>query len=207
MSNAVFPSLPGIAWGIVKTPVFSTAIKRAASGREDRFAYFDSPMYRWSIPIEFLRDKMSAQNPDGPFNELKQLMGFYLARHGSFDSFLYEDPTDKIATEQRFGTGDGSTRAFQLGRSMGLQFFEAIENISGTPTITIDDVATTAFSVGSTGIVTFSSAPPAGSVLRWTGGFFYRVRFDSDEQDFTQMMRDIWEVSEITLYGALQNRV
>lgn len=207
MSDAVFPSLPGITWSIVKTPVFSTAIKKAKSGREDRIAYYDAPMCRWSIPFAFLRDRMTTQNPSGVYAELKRLMGFFYARRGRFDSFLFEDYTDHIATDQGFGTGDGHTRTFQLGRSMGAQFFEPIENIKGGPVVKISGVPTTAFTLGSTGIVTFSTAPAAGAALTWTGEFYYRCRFDTDEQDFTQMMHNIWEIDELPIYGALQNRI
>jgi len=32
----IFPSLPGLAWSVTKTPIFQTRIQRAVSGRESR---------------------------------------------------------------------------------------------------------------------------------------------------------------------------
>lgn len=206
MSDAVFPTLPGLSWGIIKTPTFSTKIQKAVTGRETRISYMPAPMVKFSLPYEFLRDKMTQQNPSGVYAELRQLMGFYLARQGSFDSFIYDDPTDNTATNQNIGLGDGSTKSFQLVRSFGSQFGEAVENINGTPTIYVNNVAT-AVTIGSTGIVTFASAPSAGAALSWTGQYYYRCRFDSDSYDFEQMMQDMWSLSSIELYGALQNRV
>jgi len=87
MSNAIFPVLPGITWDTVKTPIFNTVTKKAVSGRETRVAYMAAPMYSFKLNFEFLRDKMSVQVPASPFDELKQLMGFFISRQGSFDSF------------------------------------------------------------------------------------------------------------------------
>ena len=120
MSNAIFPVLPGITWDTVKTPIFNTVTKKAVSGRETRVAYMAAPMYSFKLNFEFLRDKMNVQVPASPFDELKQLMGFFISRQGSFDSFLFEDTTDNLATSQQFGTGNGSTTTFQLARDFGL---------------------------------------------------------------------------------------
>ena len=157
MSNAIFPALPGITWDTVKTPIFNTVVKKAVSGRETRVAYMATPMYTFKLVFEFLRDKMAVQVPSSPFDELKRLMGFFVNRQGSFDSFLFEDTTGNLATNQQFGTGNGSTTTFQLARDFGggTSFLEPVMNINGTATITGGSVA----SISSTGMVTFSSAP------------------------------------------------
>ena len=259
MSDAVFPTLPGLSWGIQKTPTWSTKIQKAVTGREIRISYMPAPMVKFSLPYDFLRDKMTQQNPSGVYAELRQLMGFYLARQGSFDSFLYEDTTDNTATVQPFGLGDGGSTAFQLLRSFGSQFAEAIENVkeaivyingvepttttygsawnegadtypspgslaplisygsswdenadsytSGTVSQVNPLAINPTYTVGNTGIVSFPTAPPSGSILTWTGTYYYRCRFDSDSYDFEQMMQDIWSLSSIELYGSLQNRI
>lgn len=210
MSNEIFPALPGLTWDRVKTPSFSTSISKAASGREIRVAYMASPMYTFKLVHEFLRDKMTTQNPTTPYNEFRLLAGFFNARQGSFDSFLFDDNTDNSATAQQFGTGDGTTTSFQLGRIVGGGtggLLEPVMNINGTPTIYKAGVATTAFTLGSTGVVTFSSAPASGVALSWTGGYYFRVRFETDSTDFAALMLDLWENGGINLYGSLSNKI
>ena len=52
-------------------------------------------------------------------------MGFFNARKGSFDNFLFDDPTDDTASSQNFGTGDGVTANFQLTSTYGNGSFNA----------------------------------------------------------------------------------
>ena len=103
MSTALFPTLPGLAFDVGKSPMFSTDVKTSVSGREMRRANWAHPIYQFTLTFEFLRDEAA-------FNELKTLAGFYLQRQGSFDSFLLSDPDDNSTTLQQFGVGDGVTR-------------------------------------------------------------------------------------------------
>ena len=116
MSNALYPTIPGIAWNVVRTPTFNTMSQRALSGRELRGTYQNFPLYQFDLVYEFLRDM--AATP-----ELATLTGFYLARQGSFDSFLFLDPADNAVTDMAFGVGDGVTTGFQLTRAYGSGFF------------------------------------------------------------------------------------
>ena len=52
MSNAIFPTLPGITWDTIKTPIFNTITKKAVSGRETRVAYMAAPMYSFK-PVSY----------------------------------------------------------------------------------------------------------------------------------------------------------
>ena len=273
MSNEVFPQFPGLGWGAKKTPVFTTNIQKSSIKTETRISYHDTPMYRWKLPLEFLRDDPNSQSPVGDEAEYKTLMNFFLARKGAFESFLYKDPTDNAVIDQQFGIGDGMTKSFQLSRVIMGDFSEPVHNVEAIQSITVngfevyapdpprevlaygyswnevDDsyesiqniytsadesgdylltygtswneitdayehmqvleqkTASQGCSIGATGIVTFLSAPPSNAVLRWTGGFYYRVRFDGDELDFEAMMDRFWESQDVEIYGALQNKV
>ena len=209
MSNAIFPTLAGLTWDTVKTPAFNTAIKKAVSGRETRVAYMATPMYSFKLQFEFLRDKMAVQVPSSPYDELKQLMSFFINRQGSFDSFLFEDTTDNLVTAQQFGTGTGSLTTFQLSRDFGggSTFLEPVQNINGAPTIYVNGTPTTPASISATGLVTFSVAPANAAVITWTGNYYFRCRFDTDTTDFKQLMQDMWEQGGLTLYGSLSNKI
>jgi len=48
------------------------------------------------------------------------------------------------------------------------------------------------YTLGSTGIVTFTSAPPLNSLLLWSGNFYYRCAFDEDGIEFAKFMNQWW---------------
>jgi hypothetical protein len=110
MSNAVLPTLIGLAWDLVKSPQWSTLVQRASSGKETRATYYSSPVRSWALKYELLRTTTLLP-------ELQTLEGFFNARQGRFDSFLYSDPSDNTVAAHGFGAGDGATTAFQLQRT------------------------------------------------------------------------------------------
>lgn len=56
------------------------------------------------------------------------------------------------------------------------------------------DVTVTDFSVGTTGLVAFTSAPAAGTSLLWSGTFSWLCRFDDDQMEFQQDYSAIWSL-------------
>lgn len=182
--------MPGIKWGSTKTSIWSTKVQKSASGRELRAAYYSYPLWKFSLSYEVLRSNA--------LNELQTLIGFFNARQGSFDSFLYQDPDDHDVTDQAFGLGDGVTTKFQLARSYG-GFVEPVVATSGTPLIYVSGVLktpTTHYTLDD-GLVTFATAPASGAVLTWTGEFYYRVRFLQDSADFEKFLHQLWSLKKI----------
>lgn len=195
MGNSVFPSLPGLKWGVRRSPHFSTTIKTSVSGREFRAANQLYPRYHYKLAYEFLRDKRTG------VDELRTLVGFFNNRYGSYDSFLFSDPDDKSVTAETFGIGNGSTTQFQLVRAFG-GFTEPVFDLNGAPLIYkagVLQTVTTHYTVGSTGVVTFVSAPGSGQALTWTGAFYRRVRFRADFSDFEKFLTELWELKTVEL--------
>jgi hypothetical protein len=81
MSNIVFPTFPGLDWSVKRIPTFATMGQAASNGSMVRVPRFVDPMWQFECSFEFLRD-------DASHNELNQMLAFFLARQGSFDSFL-----------------------------------------------------------------------------------------------------------------------
>jgi hypothetical protein len=131
LSNAVFPTLIGARFPVRKLPMWSGKVQQAASGAETRVSYWSYPRWRYTIGFEVLRDAASTQ-------DLQTLVGFYNARQGQFDDFLFSDPDDNAVTAQAFGTGDGTTTAFQLQRTLG-GFAEPVLAPIGSPVISLTD--------------------------------------------------------------------
>lgn len=112
MSNAVYPALPGLAWPTKRTPLWKTKVSTTPSGREFRTAPMLVPRYRYTLQYDFLRSSAALQ-------EYQTLFGFFNARSGAFDTFLYRDPDDNTISGQPIGVGDGAIASFQLLRSLG----------------------------------------------------------------------------------------
>jgi uncharacterized protein (TIGR02217 family) len=206
MSSAIFPSLPGLQWGIRKRPKFRTKIQQAVGGRELRAAFQPYPIWRWRLSYEFLRTYTAASGT--PYTELQSLLGFFLARQGAFDTFLYSDPSDKTVTLQSIGTGTGALTTFQLARTYG-GFTEPIYNVDATsaaPLIYKNGVLqtlTTDYTISSTGLVTFVVAPANGLAITWTGSYYWRVRFDGDDTEFSQFVENFWENHDLSFISVL----
>ena len=192
MSDAVFPVLPGMTWDIVKKPIWSTIIQTSVSGKELRGTYWTYPRWEFNLAYDLLRA--------GTEQELQTLLGFFLERQGSFDTFLYLDPSDNIVVGQRVGVGDASTVNFQLVRTLG-GFVEPIKSPLSVPTIYFDGVKqSSGWSGGdltSSGLVTFATAPGSGVVITADFSYYFRCRFIDDVEEFNNFMYQLWELKKL----------
>lgn len=202
MSNQVFPALPGLTLTQTKTPQWLTKIQTAVSGKETRAAFRSAAIYKFSLSYDILREAAA-------YTELQTLLGFFNARQGAFDSFLYTDPSDSSVVANSFGTGDGTTKSFQLVRTISGSI-EPVMNLNGTAQIYDNGslkTVTTDYTIDSQGMVTFVVAPVAGHALTWTGSYYYRCRFIEDSIDFSKFMYQLWEVKKLEMLGCLGNKI
>lgn len=199
MSDEVFPAMPGLAWNVTRSPEFNTKAFRSVSGKEVRAAFMAYPLWNYKLGFEFLRQGQG-------FSELEQLTGFFLSRKGAFDSFRYTDPDFNSVTDQQFGWGDGVTTQFQLLRSTS-GFLEPIQNVNALASIKKDGAATTAYTINSTGLVTFTTAPTLGQALTWTGTYYIRCRFAQDLAEFNKFMDGLHDLKTLKMVGAPGNKV
>lgn len=198
MSNSVFPTLAGLGWGYIRSPLWSTKALTSASGREARTTFFSYPRYKYVLTYDLLR---TGTIWNVVYTEWQTLVGFFNLRGGSYDSFLFADPEDNSATTQQFGTGDGSTTAFQLTRTLG-SYNEPVFDVNSAPLIYINGVlktVTTHYTISSVGVVTFTSAPANATVLTWTGTYYRRVRFSQDTSDFEKFAQNFWMHKKVEL--------
>lgn len=158
MSTAVFPTLPGLTWSVHKKPQFSTRISKQQAGREVRSADYPMPIWEFDLTYDFLPDPQDA-NQDLTTN-LRQLMGFFLQRQGSYDTFLFQDPTDYIVVSGLQWTGDAATLRFPVLRNLG-GFEEIIGQVNTSALTTFSSTAvntsTNTFNVPNHGLVTADS--------------------------------------------------
>ena len=206
MSNLQFPDLTGLTWDYTLTPEFSTGIQQATSGREVRAAFWSAPLWKISLTYNYLHDDAQHVDQNG-YSELQQLVGFFLARQGSFDSFLIDlaqltrKPLDSTVSGQPIGIGDGSTTSFQLVRNIG-GYLEQVQNPAGqSATVYVAGVRKTQgtdYTI-SNGIVSFSVAPANGAAITADFQWLWRVRFAQDTTDFDNFLYQLWECKKLDL--------
>ena len=194
MSDLIFPTLPGISWNIVRTPLWATRVQTSISGRQSRQADWTYPRYSWELDYDFLRS--------GPgYSELQTLVGFVNQMQGGFATFLYRDDDDNAVAGQQIGTGDGTTTSFPLIRTYG-GFIEPVGRVNAISAVTVGG-ATESFTVTydagieSGSAITFATAPVAGTVVAASFSYYWRCRFSEDTTDFTKFLYGLSSVSKL----------
>ncbi|GJD63325.1 DUF2460 domain-containing protein [Methylobacterium frigidaeris] len=128
--------------------------------------------------------------------DVAMLIAFFEERRGPLYGFRWRDTFDHSSaapgravapTDQRLGTGDGTTRAFPLAKTYGAAFAPyarpITKPVAGSVTVAVGGVAlaASAFALDpATGLVTLTAAPASGAVV--TAGFTFDVpvRFATD---------------------------
>jgi uncharacterized protein (TIGR02217 family) len=204
--TAIFPALPGLGWSVTKSPRFATRIQKSVSGRELRVLDQPNPIWLWTLTYEILRDRNDRRGAGlgAGYDELRTLMGFFLQQQGSFQPFLFDDPTDDSAAAQPIGTGNASVTQFQLVRTMN-GFAEPVTAPNVVSAVYFDGVrqSAAAYSVDpETGLVTFAAPPPAGQAISADFTYYFRVRFADDTAEFENFMLQLWRLKQIKLQSA-----
>lgn len=205
MSSLVFPTgLQGLTFNGNRTPIWKTRVQEALSGKETALGYQQYPKFRFELNFEWL-DSAAATN------DYRKVAGLYGAMNGRYDTFLYTDPRFNTLVDENFGTGNGALTAFQIiakdQNSGGPGVAEIIQNFNGAVTIKDNGVTRTGggvdYTLGATGIVTFTTPPVNAHALTWSGAFYYRCRFLEDEQDFSEFMQNMWETRQLTFRSVI----
>ena len=192
MSSAVFPTLVGQGWSVIKTPRFATRVQRSVSGRELRAPDMPNPIWTFTLVFEYL-----------PAADLNTLLGFFLSRQGAYDPFLFNDPNDNSVTAQPIGTGDGATTSFQLGRDLG-GFWEPVTAPGNLIGVYANGIAQSGCEADpATGILTMPAPPAAGLAITADFTFYFRCRFVDDSNDFENFMQNLWRLQKLQFVSVL----
>ncbi len=201
MSNNVFPTLPGLAWSVTKSPMWKTRIQTTVRGRELRIRDQIYPRWKFQQIYSFLSGTVRC-TPG--YTEIQIMMDFFQGAQGSWDNWLFLDPSDNFAANQTIGVGNGSQLSFQLVRSFAGSFAEPI--IAPTSWVIRLDGAVqgSGFSVNTAnGVLTFSSPPASGVVITADIHYYFRCRFTTDTLDFEEFAKAWWELKRIEFESVL----
>ncbi len=196
-----FPT--GISLRSAGGPERKTEIVALASGREKR-------NQRWADS----RRRYDAGYGVRSLADIHAVIAFFEERRGRLFGFRWLDRTDDASAppgteptpfDQRLGTGDGATTAFQLVKryASGAQSWtRAIAKpVTGSVRIALSGVEQpSGWSVDTaTGVATFDTAPAEGVAI--TAGFEFDVpvRFDTDVLDVTLDLERLGSITSIPL--------
>ena len=95
MSEEVYPQLVrGLGFSVLVKDQFSTLVQSSPGRYEIRIPKTRNPIHRWTLIYDYLKDRENDFPPGLAYTDLQVLQGFYLARGGRADSFLFYDWTD-----------------------------------------------------------------------------------------------------------------
>ena len=183
-----------------------TDIVTLASGREQRNA-------RWAHSLRRYDAGLGVRTLDA----LAAVIAFFEERRGRLYGFRFRDRADALScapsqtpgpADQRIGTGDGATLAFQLVKTYGAAHapYERIiaKPAAGSVRVAVGGVeqGPTAFACDpATGLVTFAAGHVPASGAAITAGFAFDVpvRFDLDELDIDLSAFEAGAIPQIPL--------
>lgn len=202
MTVPVFPSLAGLGWDVVRTSEWRTGLQESVSGKETQIAYWSSPRYRWELTFDLLRSAAG-------YAEFQTLLGFFDQMQGRGGRFLFADPDDCSVSGQAVGTGDGTTRVFQLVRTLGgatapVLAPNAVSTVKLAGAVQASGWTASVYGSASPGALTFVSAPSVGAAVTADFTYYWPCRFDDDKLDLTKFMSQLWSGKSVT-FKSLKN--
>ena len=184
-------------------PERRTQVIELASGDEERNASWADSRRRYDVAYGIRRA-----------DDLAAVVAFFEARNGRLHGFRYKDwadyksalPSQAItATDQQIGTGTGSLQTFQLAKryTSGAQTWvrTIAKPVAGTVRVALGMAEQlSGWTVDTTtGLVTFTTAPANGVIIRAGFEFDVPVRFDSDTLDVTLDFERLGSITAIPL--------
>ena len=184
-------------------PERRTQVVELASGHEERNASWANSRRRYDVAYGIRRA-----------DDLAAVVAFFEARNARLYGFRYKDwadykssqPSQAVsATDQQIGIGTGSLTTFQLTKryTSGAQTWvrTIAKPVTGTVRValgTVEQISGWTLDA-TTGVVTFTTAPGNGVIIRAGFEFDVPVRFDSDSLDVTLDVERLGSITSIPL--------
>lgn len=210
----------GLAFTVVKRPAFNTIVQGGPSGAEFRQSQMQNPLWQFKLIYEVLFDNNINVGAGAIYTDLQTLMGFFLSHKGQFNDFLFTDPDDNFMGPALTGgtpntlaqlsvVTDGSGNFYSpVQRNLG-GFYEDVTDLNPANTITVYANGVlkspgTDYTIAGPGLALPTSSY-AGLYLHWLAGsptapvtaqfnFYFRVRFETDDQDFEKFVNQLWTI-------------
>lgn len=98
MSNQVFPAVVrGLTFNVMKTMEFNTLVQESPNRYTTRINQSPNPFWTFTLIYDYLKNYPNFDfSPTLTYTDLQVMMGFFLARGGKYDDFLFTDPDDNF---------------------------------------------------------------------------------------------------------------
>jgi uncharacterized protein (TIGR02217 family) len=187
LSLPVFPDFKTMAWDSSKIQRWDVAVQKTGSGRRKTLS-------RWSYPEWVLECSYTCLDE----NEIKQAAGFFAKVHSLGTPFLWKDLEDYHEEKTLIGTGDGSTKQYQLIKNYGGHFVEPVRDIvTGTLKVYVDDEPTSV--TEDEGVITFATAPAVGAQIKASFDYYWRVTFEDTELEMENFWYGFYRLNTVRL--------
>ncbi len=183
----LFPSIPSLAWAVLREPVFSTLASKHVSGKTTRATNAVFPLWKFTLTYDVLLSDPSTM-------WLQQLRGFFESMYGQETTFLFQDPEFYNNYHQVLGTGNGSQTDFPFIRSLGSYYSEPVGQVATLVNVYLGGVLqSSGFSVQYTPypVLRFSTPPGAGVQVMADFTYYFVCRFLADDMDFEEFMNQM----------------
>jgi Uncharacterized conserved protein len=202
---ALFPSLTGQSIEITRASswVGGSNVITASSGKETSVAYWANPRWIWEIKFSVLR---SGTRYGIERTEMQELMGFFNARRGSFDPFLYVERDDTQVIGQGLGFASAGLNV-QLVRTFGA-FTEpvlaplAVSNVTsnGVP-VDPSKYVFSAYGTATPGLLQFLAGAPvvAGSIIVTDIVYAWPVRFTDNDMSLDRFLNQLYSSKSVKM--------
>jgi Conserved hypothetical protein 2217 (DUF2460) len=226
MSNAVYPAaIAGLAFTVLKQRSHPGGITQSSPGQDEvRILQTYNPIWHFTLMYEVIFGAWPGSGnvqAFAPYTDIQYLMGFTMARGGTFDDFLFDDPSDdsvgpamtsasppepNTQAELQLVNDGGSPPIYYspIQRNMGGLFYEDITDLNGSIAVYANGILqSSGYSVLGPGLA-IPGYSFRGLYLQWSHQptppitasfkFYFRVRFEEDTTDFEQWAQELWTI-------------
>lgn len=203
---------PEVEVGLVGGPTINNVVQESISGEETRVRVWAKCKGQW----EFNYPILNAGDTTGTF---RAVIAMFRA-HEDLYPFPFKDWSDYELTAEEIGTGDGSETDFQI-----IKTYDPSQILLGTPgsrtyvreiylprsglVVKVNGVTktiTTDYTISSTGLIAFTSAPANGHAITVTGEFDTPVRFGMKRLDLTVNEASIVQINSLVVAEVIGTR-
>jgi len=163
-----------------------------------RTSHYDHALYEYELRFEALDSK--SRFPGAGYRSLQTLLEFYLARRGSWGTFLYVDPTDYIADVPSARLGNGFWTDLEVWRfangSSG--YVQPVSWVTSIQDVFLGGVAQpSGWSFVEPNIIRFDTPPANGVYAGYTAEYAWECRFLDDALDFENFQDGLWSCESL----------
>lgn len=207
---AIYPI--NLSYGSTFGPGFNSAIIEGQGGRAQRVPRLEQPLYGGDLATGIRS-----------LTEMATFRTFYIARQGAAYGFRFSDPLDNTSaadgvsaaarSDQYLGTGDGINKIFQLRKQYidsGITRNRTIEK-PVTPSVLIEVngllISDSLYTVDyTTGIVTFTPAPPDTHIVNAGFDFHVPVRFTKTVDEGLRVNVADFDAGTLPAIGVIEDK-